>query len=330
LPLAALPGKKANTFLVHEYAFAVVPASVLLPDLLAQKPARPETPSLLLVGGVNFGTPADKQAPPDKLPSVPTNRLPFVPTNWQGLSGTEKEVNDLQVQFQKAFPKAPAPVVIEKDKATKESFVGAASKHSYVHLATHGFFADETEASALDLGRGSNLVRLDRAVSGRHPGVLSAVLFAKVNRPPSGAVEDCLLTALEAADLDLRGTELVTLSACQTGEGRPAGGEGVLGLQRAFQVAGARSVVASQWKASDALTGLLMREFYKRLWDSKPMARAKALQEAQLWMLKMPEQDLWREIAKWKGDRGSTDPKDDGGPLPPFFWAAFTLAGDWR
>ena len=311
LPLAALPGSQPGTFLVQEYAFAVAPAPVLLPDLLARKPGRPESPSLLLVGGVDFGKAADTRAP--------AGRLPAVPTDWSELSGTEREVNDLQIQFQKAFPRAPAPAVLKKDKATKAAFVGAAPSHPYVHLATHGFFADEAETSILDVRGGLNPVRLDRAVSGRNPGVLSGVVFAGVNRPPGGAVEGCLLTALEATELDLRRAELVILSACQTGEGRTAGGEGVVGLQRAFQVAGARTVVASQWKAPDAATRDLMSEFYKRLWDHEPLGKARALQEAQRWM-----------IAKWEGDRGRTEPKEDGGPLPPFFWAAFTLSGDWR
>jgi CHAT domain-containing protein len=78
-------------------------------------------------------------------------------------------------------------------------------------------------------------------------------------------------------------------------------------------------VVASQWRAPDAATHDLMREFYRRLWDNERKGKAKALQQAQLWM-----------IAEWKGDRGSTEPKVDGGPLPPYFWAAFTLSGDWR
>jgi CHAT domain-containing protein len=311
LPLAALPGRKPGTFLVHEYAFAVAPAPVLLPDLLARKPGRPDNPSLLLVGGAAFGQAADKPAPP--------GRLPAVPADWKELRGTEREVNDLQVQFREAFAEAPAPLALKKDGATKAAFLGAVARRSYVHLATHGFFADEAEASALDLSRGPNLVRLDRAVSGRHPGVLSGVVFAGVNRPPGGAVEGCLLTALEAAELDLRGAELVTLSACDTGRGRTAGGEGVVGLQRAFLVGGARAVVATQWKVKDDAAHALMREFYQRLWTGKPLGKAEALRQAQLWM-----------IEKWDGDRGSTEPKDEGGPLPPHFWAAFTLAGDWR
>ena len=99
LPLAALPGQKPGTFLVQEYAFAVAPAPVLLPDLLARTPGRPEGPSLLLVGGVDFGKAADTRAP--------AGRLPAIPTDWSELSGTEREVNDLQIQFQEAFPRDP-------------------------------------------------------------------------------------------------------------------------------------------------------------------------------------------------------------------------------
>jgi tetratricopeptide (TPR) repeat protein/CHAT domain-containing protein len=314
LPLAALPGKRPGTFLVHEYTFASAPAPILLPELVARKPGRPGRPSLLLVGGVDFGEPAEA--------SAPAGRLPAIPRNWKKLPGTESEVAVLSKQFKGAFEKDGKPTPCKElttDEATKAAFVRAAPGRTYVHLATHGFFADEAEASILDVRAGPGLVRLDRAVSGRNPGVLSAVVFAGVNRPPGGAVEGCLLTALEAAELDLRDAELVTLSACQSGVGLVAVGEGVVGLQRAFQVAGARTVLASQWRAPDEASHALMREFYARLWSKTPLGGARALREAQLWM-----------IAEWRGDRGPTEPKDDDGPLRPYFWAAFTLSGDWR
>jgi CHAT domain-containing protein len=145
------------------------------------------------------------------------------------------------------------------------------------------------------------------------------VVFAGINRPPGGAVEGCLLTAMEAAELDLRAAELVTLSACETGRGRAAGGEGVLGLQRAFLVAGAGAVVASQWRVPDDPTQVLMREFYGRLWGKDLVSRAEALRQAQVYM-----------IERWQRPRSGTEPKGGKGPTPPFFWAAFTLAGDWR
>ena len=113
--------------------------------------------------------------------------------------------------------------------------------------------------------------------------------------------------------------ELVVLSACNTGRGQVAGGEGVLGLQRAFQLAGARSVVASLWGVPDKETHELMREFYHRVWSERPVPRAEALRQAQLWMLE-----------NWKPLRGGVErPAPQGSPLP-YVWAAFVLSGDWR
>src|SRR5213078_1602900 len=109
---------------------------------------------------------------------------------------------------------------------------------------------------------------LDRVgVAGFHPGLLSGIVLAGANRPPQAGQDDGILTALEVAELDLGQVELATLSACETGLGEVAGGEGLLGLQRAFQVAGARSVVASLWKVDDRATQELMGAFYKAYWD---------------------------------------------------------------
>jgi CHAT domain-containing protein len=113
-----------------------------------------------------------------------------------------------------------------------------------------------------------------------------------------------------------------TLSACETGLGQTAGGEGVLGLQRAFQLAGARSTVATLWKISDNASQLLMTDFYKNLWDpEKHYSRLEALRQAQLKML--------REGAN-RGLEIADRPLDANKRMPPFYWAAFELSGDWR
>jgi CHAT domain-containing protein len=123
----------------------------------------------------------------------------------------------------------------------------------------------------------------------------------------------------EVGTLDLRGVELAVLSACETGLGQRAGGEGLLGLQRAFQIAGARIVVASLWKVPDAATRDLMERFYSNMWE-KDMGKLEALREAQLWML--------RE----RSPRGLVELEGQEPPqrLPPYYWAAFVLSGDWR
>ena len=315
LPWAALPGSQPGTYLVHEHAFAVVPVPQLLPELLQAPPRRDkEPPSLLLAGGIDFGreNTRDEEAPAGKLPPVPV---------YRPLPGTESEVNDLEKRFRRTFPQAPLPLVLGEDQATKQAILAAAPAHRFLHLATHGFFAGESESSILlaeqraALERGD--LRLLAGVAGRHPGLLSGLVFAGVNRSDRRP-EETILTALEAAELELGGVELVVLSACNTGRGQVAGGEGVLGLQRAFQLAGARSVVASLWRVPDEETHQLMREFYRRVWSDKPVPRVEALRQAQLWMLE-----------NWK-PRGGLERAAPQGPPPPYVWAAFVLSGDWR
>src|SRR5262249_10938312 len=149
---------------------------------------------------------------------------------------------------------------------------------------------------------------------------LSGLVLAGANKPTEQ--DTGILTALEVAELDLSGVELAVLSACETGLGEVAGGEGVLGLQRAFQVAGARATVTSLWAVGDQPTKELMTAFYARLWDrKKPLGKAEALAGAQRLMLK---EGLKRGMVR----RDKIDDKD--ARVPPFYWAAFVVAGDWR
>ncbi|MGZ3416163.1 MAG: CHAT domain-containing protein, partial [Isosphaeraceae bacterium] len=273
-----------------------------------------QQPSLLLAGGIDFGetNTRDQETPAGKLPPVPV---------YRPLPGTESEVNDLYFQFTVRFPGALAPKRLAEDKATKQAILAEAPAHRFLHLATHGFFAGESESSILLAEQRAALERGDlrrlAGVAGRHPGLLSGLVFAGVNRSDRRP-EETILTALEAAELELGQVELVVLSACNTGRGQVAGGEGVLGLQRAFQLAGARSVVASLWRVPDEETHQLMREFYRRVWSDKPVPRVEALRQAQLWMLE-----------NWK-PRGGLERPAPQGPPPPYVWAAFVLSGDWR
>jgi CHAT domain-containing protein len=114
-----------------------------------------------------------------------------------------------------------------------------------------------------------------------------------------------ILTAEAIAGLPLQGLELVVLSACETGLGTVAGGEGVFGLQRAFHLAGARTVIASLWKVDDTATRKLMRLFYSNLWE-QGMAAAEALRQAQLTVL---------NEAVGSGEK-------------PYYWAGWVLSGD--
>jgi CHAT domain-containing protein len=166
-------------------------------------------------------------------------------------------------------------------------------------------------------------------VTALHPGLLSGLALAGANRPPAPGEDDGILTALDVADLDLTSTDLVVLSACETALGQTAGGEGVLGLQRSFAVAGARSTITSLWKVDDAATQKLMERFYGNLL-ARRMGKLAALREAQLWMLSARTRDeaATRGITRERSDEDVR--QDPSGRTPPYFWAAFVLGGDWR
>ncbi|MGC3972538.1 MAG: CHAT domain-containing protein [Pirellulales bacterium] len=143
--------------------------------------------------------------------------------------------------------------------------------------------------------------------------------LAGANREPGNQTDDGILTSQEIAYLPLQGVDTVVLSACDTGLGDVAGGEGLLGVQRAFQVAGARTTVASYWKVDDLVTRLLMERFYRNLWE-REMPRLDALREAQLYVLSHPE-----------AIRGADAPSEEPAlRTSPRYWAAFGLSGDWR
>ncbi len=130
------------------------------------------------------------------------------------------------------------------------------------------------------------------------------------------------LIGLRLEDLDL-----AVLSACETGLGEVAGGEGVFGLQRSFHVAGAHNVVSSLWKVEDDATAALMTLFYQKLWGEKKPPLV-ALREAQLYIYRHPKQIA--SLASIRGlSRKATEPtpREDPRRAATRQWAAFTLSG---
>jgi CHAT domain-containing protein/Tfp pilus assembly protein PilF len=162
---------------------------------------------------------------------------------------------------------------------------------------------------------------------------------SKLSSPPAylpdGKGSEGILTAEEIGTQNLDGVQIVVLSACESGLGKQASGEGLLGLQRSFQSAGARSVVASLWSVDDAATKALMVAFYTNLWEKK-MPKLAALRQAQLTMLR--EYDAKAGKLRGPGGERPVDPnklataKESGGArsLSPFYWASFVLSGDWK
>jgi CHAT domain-containing protein len=317
VPFAALPGRKEGTYLIEDVAVAVVPVPQLLPQVLAPvlRDSRLK-PSLLVVGDVNFdSTQTTVASAVDR--SAPRGTL----RQWPKLPATQAEVAAVKDSFTRLF-RGGTVTDLREGEARKAAVRQALAKNRYAHLATHGFFAPPALKSALaDTRPGASVGLFGReGVTGWHPLLLSGLVLAGANKEAKPGEEDGILTALEVSEMDLGGLELAVLSACETGLGRQAGGEGLLGLQRAFSVAGCRSVMASLWKVDDRATQALMAAFYRVYWGEKVVSRALALRQAQLSLLKEGV----------RGRVGKALPVRKDNRLPPYYWAAFVLSGDWR
>lgn len=186
------------------------------------------------------------------------------------LPGTELEINSIEGTLN------DLDVITRKYLKTQatESLLKQHESNSILHVSTHGFFVKSTEGNMAN------------------PMMRSGLLLAGVSDFDSTMTEDGILTAYEASGLDLKNTELVVLSACETGLGEIKNGEGVYGLQRAFQIAGVRYVLMSMWKVDDQATMKLMTTFYQRLAASKDVRQS--FTEAQLAVKKdFPEVYYW-------------------------------------
>jgi CHAT domain-containing protein len=315
LPWAALPGTRAGRFLLEDYAFSIIPIPQLLPELVRNESGPRSDLALLTVGNVDFEARLDPQ---------PTIQSAI---HFSALPGTEAEVQAVQDLFRSTFPTDPTERLTGKN-ATKQAFVDRAPNCSCVVVCTHGFFLSDPGDRRLNgraPSRASDGLRLNQNPVVANPGLRSGLAFAGANWAAVGH-GTAFLTALEASEMDLHRVDLAVLSACETGRGEVAGGEGVLGLQRAFQVAGARTCITSLWKVDDTATQVLMREFYTNLWQ-KRLGKLEALRRAQISMLR-------RYDASEKRLRGLDLASDDRAtrvaPGSPFYWAAFVLSGDWR
>jgi CHAT domain-containing protein len=223
-------------------------------------------------------------------------------SGYAPLPGTAAEAAAVQEVLKEAE-------IVTGEKAT-ESALKALEGPRLLHIATHGFFLqDQSQSHALERGAGDVKLGTLSARSGagpplENPLLLSGLVLAGANVRDGGGGEDGILTALEASGLDLAGTELVVLSACDTGIGEIRIGQGVFGLRRALALAGAESQVMTLWSVADLTTTDLMSSYYRRLKAGE--GRAEALRGAQLELLA-------------REDRSH-----------PFFWASFIHSGDWR
>ncbi|WP_438035765.1 tetratricopeptide repeat protein [Sorangium sp. So ce204] len=295
VPFSALLDENGR-YLVERYAFTYLPSGRDLVRLRATAPARQ---GAFVFAAPNYDRPA-ATSPPRNTGDPPsdTNVAMWFPP----LASAAEEGRALGRQL-------PGAQVLLGADATEHA-VKALHGPRLLHIVTHGFFLpDQKEPHAppqpllLDVGSrglnawGSALPHIE------NPLLRSGLAFAGANRQSTGNDnDDGILTALEASQLDLNGTKLVVLAACETGVGDARSGDGVYGLRRALVMAGAETQVMSLWKVRDDATRELMQAYYDRLLAGG--GRGEALRQAQLAMLANPDR------------------------AHPFFWASFIASGN--
>jgi CHAT domain-containing protein/Tfp pilus assembly protein PilF len=191
---------------------------------------------------------------------------------------------------------------VYRGQAALEESIKGVQHPRVLHMATHGFFLPEQHEGSVSSEAANPTIE--------DPMLRSGLFFAGADRTLSGASpspdrDDGVLTASEAMGLHLRGTELVVLSACDTGLGAVKAGEGVFGLRRALQEAGAQSLLMSMWSVPDQETSELMKLFYEKWLDGGE--KHEALRKAQLEEREVVRQRYGQDI--------------------PLYWGAFVLVG---
>ncbi|WP_437758317.1 tetratricopeptide repeat protein [Sorangium sp. So ce1389] len=293
VPFSALVDEDGR-YLVERYLFTYLTSGRDLLRLRATAPARQG--DVVVAAPAYDGAPAPAQprgAGDD--PSGESGQLRFPP-----LASASEEGRAIG-------RKLPAAQVLLGSEAT-EAALKALHGPRLLHVVTHGFFLpDQAQLHATPPPR---LVDVDSRGMGawssalppiENPLLRSGLAFAGANLRSAGE-NDGLLTALEASQLDLNGTQLVVLAACETGVGDTRSGDGVYGLRRALVMAGAETQVMSLWNVSDNATHELMQAYYDRLLAGG--GRGESMRDAQRAMLASPER------------------------AHPFYWASFIVAGD--
>ncbi|QQS29999.1 MAG: CHAT domain-containing protein [Sphingobacteriales bacterium] len=232
-----------------------------------------------------------------------SRQYPFRYILPEPLPGTQTEID----QIGAVLTQAGYSVKSYSGKEAAEEAVKSANSPRILHLATHGAFLEISDKPE-ELNRMQYLADMDIKRAIENPLLRSQLYFSGAQEtlsgkyPANATYDNGVLTAYEAVNLNLKGTELVVLSACETGLGEVRNGEGVFGMQRAFQVAGAQSVMMSLREVSDAATSLFMNTFYQNFLETGNKRQA----------FKAAQQTL----------RNTSDYKH------PYYWGAFVLVGE--
>jgi CHAT domain-containing protein len=256
IPFAALVDE-TNEYLIKRYSLGYLTSGR---DLLRLQSTGISKDAPLVLANPLFDT-ARRDDAATTNNSRAAEGIDFTSLTYAPLPGTASEAAALGAIL-------PSARVLTEAQAT-EAAVKQANSPRILHIATHGFFLpdqprDKDEGSGL-LSRKLLQQEGPPPSHSENPLLRSGLILAGVKQRQSGAGEDGVLTALEMAGMDLRGTKLVALSACETGLGDVKNGDGVYGLRRALVLAGAESQVMSLWQVSDMATRDLMVAYYKRL-----------------------------------------------------------------
>ncbi len=261
-------------------------------QLVVASQYQPAANDAVLFGGLVYDLADSGQAATDTSTQSPAPEFPVELASrsranrggqWDFLPGTEAEVAALGKQLNK---KKFAVKTFRNAEGTEEAFklLGKNGPSPRVlHLATHGFFFPDPKSRGEERG-----TRDDVSVfkTSDNPLIRSGLMLAggnyawKTGKPLRPGMDDGILTAYEISQMNLSGTELVVLSACETGLGDIRGNEGVYGLQRAFKIAGAHYLLMSLWQVPDRETAEFMTAFYQN-WLEKKLPIPEAFRAAQ-------------------------------------------------
>ena len=325
-PLTSAIGKSRHIFLSPDGSLNLIPFEVLRDDkgryliethtfhyvsagrdIAGYGMIKQKGQKSLLLGDPDFDLAARTVTDDGERPLTRSRQMQGL--SFSRLLGTKEEVEAIAALMGRS-----ACDIFTGEKA-RESVLMQRKSPRILHLATHGFFlSDQDWSSMMDEKRRGITITAREAPSGgkpvriENPFLRSGLALAGANRSlAQEGVTDGILTAEKILGLNLRGTDMVVLSACDTGMGDVKNGEGVYGLRRAFTQAGAKSLVMSLWEVPDRETKELMVSFYKNLQSGK-MNRAEALRNAAL---------KQRQTVK---SRYGND--------PPYYWGAFVFLGE--
>jgi CHAT domain-containing protein/tetratricopeptide (TPR) repeat protein len=292
-------------------------------DLFAESGSRPSGRGLLAMGGPDFDVRPSVAEPATSTPEQSRAAAYRGSTalcaargslRFDRLDAAAHEAEEIGALWEQAtatgMSDASDALILTGGRAGEAAFKALAPGRRVMHVATHGFELDDLCPSILQAGdRPAHDARVSTL---DNPLLLSGLALSGANvggaGPGEGAGEDGMLTAEEIAALDLSGVEWVVLAACRSGSGSVVPGEGVMGLRRAFEVAGARTLIMSLWPVEDSTTRLWMH----RLYESRLAGRSTvdSVREASLALLEEQRRAGWSPH--------------------PFYWGAFVAAGDWR